>query len=93
MAKVLIDNDEEGDDVSGPDRLALAIEELSEIVDQAEEVKRLKAINQELVAALKAIANAEANDPDCLHSTWHDISDYCITLAQVALQHAETRTP
>jgi hypothetical protein len=121
MAKVLIDNDEEGDDVprlqyarctcrvvtggtrdprptcpvhslDGPDRLALAIDELSAVVDQAEEVKRLRAINQELVAACEAVlaflGTIEWNDD------WseRDAVNLQRTI-DLALQHAETRTP
>jgi hypothetical protein len=108
MTKLLIDNDEEGDEDTGPDRLALAIDRLSDAIDdEMDEVTRLRAINQELVAALKEADRAFAEIANVLRyaievggrdARLHtgDMLAAVLQFAppiQLALQHAETRTP
>jgi hypothetical protein len=91
MTKLLIDNDEEGDEDTGPDRLALAIDRLSDASDdEMDEVTRLRAINQELVTALKDIYNDAVG---CYTDPLWIVRRDLILNAFDALQHAETRTP
>jgi hypothetical protein len=93
MTTILIDDDEEGDDLPvGRDRVAYATE-----------VKRLRAINQELVAALKAVSAHHTELLKALRACLNDIPEQewvkrrhvadVIKKADLALQHAETRTP